>query len=42
MIMETKIQNESESVSNSVVFYPLDPMDYSPLGSSAHGVLQAR
>lgn len=29
MIMETKIQNESEGVSNSVVFYSLDPMDCS-------------
>ena len=31
---------ESESVSHSVMF--VIPMDYSPSGSSVHGVLQAR
>ena len=32
---------ENESVSWSVVFNSLDPMDYSPPGSSVHGILQA-
>ena len=32
----------SESVSHSVVFYSLRPMDGRPLGSSVYGILQAR
>ena len=33
---------KSESVSHSVVSNSCDPMDYSPPGSSVHGILQAR
>ena len=40
--METKIQSESESVKLLSCVRLLEPMDCSPLGSSVHGVLQAR
>ena len=37
-----RTRNESESVSRSVVSDSLQPMNYRPLGSSVHGILQAR